>query len=169
MREAISTLLKGIKNAIVEDMKDVRSDKGWKTFKMVLAAYNDYQESEQDGVDYIFDIDNTKDVICCLKGGMTSQEFCGLFLGSNGRHSKYFLYSYNYNGSKTFVNYEEVADFLSTWLDDVLADVVAYPYSYDSYKELYTWYVTDIMIGYKHDSAFDFDALVELKRKLEMD
>ena len=169
MREAISTLLKGIKSAIVEDMKDVRSDKGWKTFKMVLAAYNDYQESERDGVDYIFDIEDTKDVICCLKGGMTTQEVSELWVGSQNNHATYFFYGYNHNGSKTFADCKEVADFLSTWLDDVLADVVAYPYSYDSYKELYTWYVTDIMIGYKHDSAFDFDALVELKRKLEMD
>ena len=176
MREAISTLLKGIKSAIVEDMKDVRSDKGWKTFKMVLAAYNSYQESERDGVDYIFDIENTEDVICFLKGGMTSKEVCSLFLGSNCIHTKYFLFGCNYEEAKAFNDYEEVAKNLIAWLDDVLAEVIAYPYSYDSYRELYTWYMTDVVIGYKHDSAFDFgnatlsdlDALAALKRKLEM-
>ena len=177
MNVAIKTFINGIKSTIVEDMKDVRSDKGWKTFKMLLAAYNDYQESERDGVDYIFDIENTEDVICCLKGGMTSKEVCSLFLGSRGKHSKYFLFGCNYEEAKAFSDYEDVAKNLIAWLDEVLAEVIAYPYSYDSYRELYTWYVTDVLIGYKHDSAFDFgnvtlsdlDALAALKRKMEMD
>lgn len=167
-------MLNVIKNSIVEDLKDVRSEKGWKVFQMVLAAYNDYQETERDGVDYIFDVDNTEDVICCLNGGMTSKEFSKLWDGSQSTHCRYFLFGYNYNGAKAFNTDDEVVENLISWLDDVLADVLAYPYSNDSYKELYRWYVTDIMIDYKHDldygyvSLKDIDALAELKRKMDM-
>ena len=61
MKKAINTMVENIKKSIIRDLNDVYSDKGYKVLKMVLAAYNDFQESERDGVDYIFDINNTDD------------------------------------------------------------------------------------------------------------
>lgn len=37
--------------------------------KTLVKAYNDYQELERDGVDYIFDLHNSEDVACLAKSG----------------------------------------------------------------------------------------------------
>lgn len=178
MESTISVLVNGIKGVIVKDMEDVRTDKGWKVFRMLLRAYNDYQESERDGVDYIFDINNTDDVIHCISGGMTMEEMVRLWNGSQSNHTEYFLYGVNYDEAKVFYTYEQVVSNLIGWLDEVLSDIIAYPWYYDSYKEVYTAYVSDVIIGQREYSAFNFDnmnaslsdieALARLKRKLEM-
>ena len=62
MKKAIETMVQKISGAIINDTRNVYSAEGDMVLKMVLAAYNDYQESEHDGVDYIFDIENTNDL-----------------------------------------------------------------------------------------------------------
>lgn len=167
MKKTIRTLVMGISKAIERDLINLNTNDGMKVFKMLFEAYNDYQESERDGVDYIFNIENGEDVTCCINGGMTIEEVSKLWQNSQRTKCKYFLYDYNYNGSKAFANLEEVVCNLITWIDDVVTDVVAYPYSYDSYKELYRWYITDVVIDYKHDVDNGVEALAELKRKMK--
>ena len=60
---------------------------------------------------------------------------------------------------------------LVAWLDELLPNVVAYPYAYQSYRDVYTAYVTDVVMGvYDTNDSYlsDLDALAELKRKLEV-
>ena len=78
MKKAIETMVQKISGAIINDTRNVYSAEGDMVLKMVLAAYNDYQESERDGVDYIFDIENTNDLKCCIDGGMTAKAIGGL-------------------------------------------------------------------------------------------
>jgi hypothetical protein len=52
-------------------------------------------------------------------------------------------------------------------LPDLILNVLAYPYAYDSYKDLYRLYVTDVIIDYPNDLR-DIDALAELKRKMNL-
>ena len=151
MKEAIKTMIESVKNAIINDTHDVYDKKGDMVLKMVLAAYNDYQESERDGVDYIFDIDNNNDVICCMRGGLTSQEICGLWLGSQSKHIRYFYFGCNYSKPKPIDTWDELRTNLIAWLDEVLACVIAYPYAYDSYRNLYTHYVTNVVIDYNEN------------------
>ena len=149
MKKAINTMVEGIKKSIISDTRDVYSEKGDKVLKMLLKAYNDFQESERDGVDYIFDINNTDDLKCCIDGGMT---------GCN--HPK----------AEPINTWLELRMNLVAWLDELIPNVLAYPYAYESYRNIYTAYVTDVILGLQdtNDSILsDLDALAELKRKLE--
>lgn len=169
MEKAIKTMVQKISGAIINDTCNVFSVEGDIVLKMVLAAYNDYQESERDGVDYIFDIENTNDLKCCIDGGMTAKEIGGLYLGSHSQHLRYFYFGCNHPTPKPIANWETLRQQLVSWLPDLIPNVLAYPFAYESYKQLYVRYVTDVIIGYDHSSISlsDLDALAALKRKLE--
>ena len=169
MEKAIKTMVQKISDAIINDTRDVYSVEGDMVLKMVLAAYNDFQESERDGVDYIFDIDNLDDLKCCVDGGMTAQVIGGLWLGSQSRHLRYFYFGSNYPTPKPIANWETLRQILVSWLPDLIPNVLAYPFAYESYRQLYVRYVTDVIICYDHSSVSlsDLDALAMLKKKLE--
>lgn len=173
MKKAINTMVESIKAAIIRDLNDVYSVNGYKVLKMVLAAYNDFQESERDGVDYIFDLNNREDLKCCVEGGMTAQEICGLWLGSQSKHLQYFYFGCNHPQAEPINTWKELRMNLVAWLDELLPNVIAYPYAYQSYRDVYTAYVTDVVLGLQdteNSYLSDLDALAELKRKMqEMD
>jgi hypothetical protein len=169
MEKAIKTMVQKISDAIIKDTRDVFSAEGDMVLKMVLAAYNDFQESERDGVDYIFDIENTNDLKCCIDGGMTAKEIGGLYLGSHSQHLRYFYFGCNHPTPKPISTWETLRQQLVSWLSDLIPNVLAYPFAYESYRKLYERYVTDVIISYNNStiSLSDLDALKELKRKLE--
>ena len=180
MKKAINTMVESIKKSIIRDLNDVYSVKGNKVLNMLLKAYNDFQESERyndfqeserDGVDYIFDINNTDDLKCCIDGGMTAKEIGGLYLGSHNDHLPYFYFGCNHPQPQPIYTWKELRMNLVAWLDELLPNVVAYPYAYQSYRDVYTAYVTDVVMGvYDTNDSYlsDLDALAELKRKLEV-
>ena len=169
MKKAIETMVQKISDAIINDTRNVYSAEGYMVLKMVLAAYNDYQESECDSVDYIFDIKNNNDLKCCINGGMTAKEICCLYLGSQSQHLRYFYFGCNHQTPMPIANWDELRQQLVSWLPDLIPNVLAYPFAYESYKQLYVRYVTDVIIGYDNssNSLGDLDALAALKRKLE--
>lgn len=168
MEKAIKTMVQKISDAIINDTRNVFSAEGDMVLKMVLAAYNDYQESERNGVDYIFDIENTDDLKCCIDGGMTAKEIGGLYLGSHSRHLRYFYFGCNHPTAEPIANWETLRQQLVSWLPDLIPNVLAMPFAYESYKQLYTRYITDFIIDYDPSiSLSDLDALVALKRELE--
>ena len=169
MEKAIKTMVQKISSAIINDTRNVFSVEGDIVLKMVLAAYNDFQESERDGVDYIFDIDNLDDLKCCVEGGMTAKEIGGLYLGSQSQHLRYFYFGCNYPTPKPIANWETLRQQLISWLPELIPNVLAYPFDNESYRQLYVRYVTDVIIGYDHSSVSlsDLDALAMLKKKLE--
>ena len=169
MKKAIESMVQKVSNAIINDTRNVFSVEGDMVLKMVLAAYNDFQESERNGVDYIFDIENTNDLKCCIDGGMTAKEIGSLYLGSHSRHLRYFYFGCNHPTAEPISNWETLRQQLVSWLPDLIPNVLAYPFAYESYKELYVRYVTDVIIGYDHSTInlSDLDALAALKRKLE--
>lgn len=167
MKKAIETMIESIKAQIVRDLK-AYPYKNEDILDMVLAVYNDFQESERDGVDYIFDIDNADDLKCCVEGGLTAKEICGLWHNSQMNTTKYFYFGCNYEKPKAIANYGQLIINLISWLDEVIPNVLAYPYAYESYKDLYRCYVTDVIIDYPNDLHLsDLDALAALKRKME--
>ena len=170
MKKAINTMVEGIKKSIIRDLNDVYSVKGNKVLNMLLKAYNDFQESERDGVDYIFDIDNTDDLKCCIDGGMTAKEIGGLWLGSQSKHLQYFYFGCKHPKAEPINTWLELRMNLVAWLDELLPNVVAYPYTYQSYRDVYTTYVTDVILGLQNTEysyLSDLDALERLKAKLE--
>lgn len=164
MKKAIETMVQKISDAIINDTRNVYSAEGDMVLKMVLAAYNDYQESERDGVDYIFDIENANDLKCCVNGGMTAKEICGLYLGSQSQHLRYFYFGCNHQTPMPIANWDELRQQLVSWLPDLIPNVLAYPFAYESYRQLYERYVTDIIVSY--DQSY-LDVLAALKRQLE--
>ena len=166
MEKAIRTMVQKISDAIINDTRNVHSAGGNILLKMVLAAYNDYQESERDGVDYIFDIENTDDLKCCIDGGMTAKEIGGLYLGSHSQHLRYFYFGCNHPTAEPIANWETLRQQLISWLPDLIPNVLAYPFAYESYNYLYVRYVTGVINDCYNDLS-DLEALAELKRKLE--
>ena len=166
MEKVIETMVRKISGAIINDTRNVYSAKGDFVLKMVLAAYNDFQESERDGVDYIFDIENTEDLKCCIDGGMTAKEIGGLYLGSQSRHLRYFYFGCNHPTAEPIANLETLRQQLISWLPDLIPNVLAYPFAYESYIRLYERYVSDVINDCYNDISA-LDALAELKRKLE--
>lgn len=169
MVKAIKKMVEEINYAIINDTKDVFSVKGDMVLKMVLAAYNDYQKSERDGVDYIFDIEDTDDLKYCIEHGMTAKEIGGLYLGSQSRHLRYFYFGCNHPTAEPIANWAVLRLQLISWLPDLIPNVLAYPFAYESYKQLYMKYVTDAIVEENSASSVsqeDIDALVALKIKL---
>ncbi len=104
--------------------------------EMVFNAYNQYQEDERNGVDYIFDINNEDDLISCIKGGMTAKEIANIY-NSNCR---YFFFGINYTTPK-IIEIENVQDQLNAYLDEIVTAMMCYPYI-SAYKELYSYFIT---------------------------
>lgn len=146
MEKTIETMVAKISSEIVKDTRNVYSAEGDSILKMVFAAYNDYQESERDGVDYIFDIENADDLKCCIEGGMTAKEICDLYLGSQSQHLRYFYFGCNYPTPKPIANWDALRLTLVAWLPDLISNVIAYPFAYESYRQLYVKYVTNNII-----------------------
>jgi hypothetical protein len=167
MKKAIETMVESIKKSIIRDIYGVNGDK---VMKMIMRAYNDYQEDERDGVDYIFDINNTDDLKCCIDGGMTAKEIGQLYLGSHKDHLPLFHFGCNYPTPQPIKSWLDLRINMIAWLDDLLPYVLAYPYAFQSYRDVYTAYVTDVILGLQdtNDSYLsDLDVLAELKSKLE--
>lgn len=167
MQKAIKTMVENIKKSIIRDTRDVNSIEGYNTLRMVLAAYNAYQEEERDGVDYIFNIDNQDDLKCCVDGGLTAKEICGLWRGSQMNHTQFFFYGCNYSEPQTINSLGELRINLICWLEEVLECVVKYPYARDEYKAVYERYVTCAIEDSKDEMPTDLDVLIQLKAMLE--
>jgi hypothetical protein len=167
MKQAIKTMVESIKKNIVNGTKPYYNANSHKLLMLVLEAYNDFQESERDGVDYIFDLYNGDDLRCCVEGGMSASEIAKLYEDSKVNTTSFFHFGCNYPEAKPYANIESLRQQLISWLDELLENVIAYPYAYESYKQLYTMYVTNVIVDDSSVTITDIDALKELKRKME--
>lgn len=122
------------KQEIISEIK-----KDWtngKVREMVFNAYNQYQEDERNGVDYIFDINNENDLISCIKGGMTAKEIANIY-NSNCR---YFFFGVNYTTPNKIIEVN-VEEQIKIYLDEIVTAMMCYPYI-GAYKELYSYFIT---------------------------
>ena len=146
MENVLKSLVSEIKSNIAHDLKQYPFSNG-ELLKLVLDAYNTYQEEERDGVDYIFDINKPEDLKCCIEGGMTAKEVAWLYEQSQVNTTPFFYFSVNYQHPKPIMNYNALMSNLVAWLDNVLPCVLAYPYLLKSYEKLYKVCVTNYMIN----------------------
>ena len=138
--KAFEIMVAEIKNAVANDLMSVKEEGA--LLKLMLNAYNTYQEDERDGVDYVFDLTNQDDLKCVVDGGMTAKEIGELYMGSQVNHSQYFLCGCNYSKVVPIANWEMLRGIVMGFLDEVIEKVVTFPYV-KGYREVYERYVTE--------------------------
>lgn len=106
----------------------------------VLKAYNRWNEDERDGVDYIFDIHKKEDLVACVNGGLTAKDIVYLYDGS----TRFFLFGCNHTTPQA-LSHNDLINILYDNLDKVIDNIIAYPYV-ESYREIYTLFITDNLI-----------------------
>lgn len=106
----------------------------------VLKAYNCWNEDERDGVDYIFDIHKKEDLVACVNGGLTAKDIVYLYDNS----TRFFLFGCNHTTPQA-LSHNDLINILYDNLDKVIDNIIAYPYI-ESYREIYTMFITDNLI-----------------------
>ena len=92
-----SSIISQVVSNLLGMMVNEDAKKAQKAFKTLLNAYNSWQESECSSVDYIFNLDNNDDLICCINGGLTAQEISHLVYGDrNFGMSRFFFFGENH-------------------------------------------------------------------------
>lgn len=99
-------------------------------FNLVLDVYNKYQESERDGVDYIFDINKKEDLIACIKGGLTARMIQELVDNLDNHYTQYFYFGCNYP-TPIPIKFKDLKINLYNYLDEIVDYIIAYPFDND--------------------------------------
>ncbi len=96
-------------------------------FNLVLDVYNKYQESERDGVDYIFDLNKKEDLIACIKGGLTARMIQELVDNLDDGFTQYFYFGCNYP-TPIPIKFKDLKTNLYNYLDEIVDYIIAYPF-----------------------------------------
>lgn len=140
------SIINEVKNNIIYDFN--RSDK---TLTDILKMYNDYQENVRNGVDYIFNLNDKDDLACCVNGGLTASNIAELVLYTANPYNNtpYFFFGVNHpNAIKgQFKTIDDLKKHLISWLDEILPSVLAYPFSFESYKRIWKLYITNVFVN----------------------
>lgn len=117
-----------------------------KIFNLVFDAYNEYQESERDGLDYIFNLDNKDDLIACIKGGLTPEHIQQMvtYNAMGLKYTRFFFYGTNHPEPEQ-LTFDGLKLQLTTYLDEIVDFIIAYPFD-GACRELYTILITNSMI-----------------------
>ena len=103
----------------------------------VLCAYNQWQEDERDGVDYIFNIYNNDDLKCCIEGGLNANDISLLVNGVTKQDkTNYFFFGCNHPSPLQINNNDGLIQVLVGNIGGFLPYVFVYP---SSYGELYSY------------------------------
>ena len=146
LEKSISNIVLSLKKRIASDIR-VEGLSSNKTLNMVLKAYNEFQGNERNYVDYLYNIEDTGDVIECLRGGLTAKDIAHLYEESQNNTTKYFFFHLENHPTPEPIVWENLSELLIEELDAVLYAVIAYPWI-DSYREIYTKYICNYMLNY---------------------
>ena len=141
--KSISEIIKEVCNEIESDIRKYPSDNAG-VFRNLMDAYNEYQDSEREGVDYLFSINSEKDAIACLDGGMSVAELSGLYAGSITEHSPFFFFGVNHPKPEPLTTEGAIGQIVG-FLDDIVTIAVSNPMLHRSYSWIYLTYVADAM------------------------
>jgi hypothetical protein len=139
-------MMKNIKNISVKDLCDKIIDRLTEDdiFNKVLMAYNQYQEDERFGVDYIFDLDNQEDLKTLVKCGVTAAEISRLYNDNESANSNYLYCGENHTNLRC-LNMNELFYQLTANMEEIVLCMLAYPYI-DGYTPLYQEFVTNYIV-----------------------
>lgn len=115
-----------------------------KVYNMLLKAYNQYQEDERDGVDYLFKLTNQNDLALLVKNGLTAKEISQLYTDKNSE-TYYFYYGVNHTELKC-LSIDELDEQIYNNIENIVKYMLAYPFI-DAYKDLYIEFVTNKILG----------------------
>lgn len=154
LNDAPSTLIDAVSNAIADDLMNSNAEKRNELLMKLLKAKNEYENDEGDGIDYIYDINNSEDLALLLKNGfLTAKEISAIWVAySNGFNTQYFYFVYDYSNITAKANIvqiktlDDVCNILLGNIKDVVKDIIAYPYALKCYEDLYVEYVTNIIL-----------------------
>lgn len=143
VRNSLETLHETIVRSIELDLNNLlKKDE----LQLVLAAYNCYQETEHDGDNYIFNIDDVDDLKCCVDGGLTANDIYQMVK----LNCKYFTFdrctTFDRATFKIITDTngtDNVRDLLSVYLEDVVWCALKYVSRCEEYAALYEHYVTE--------------------------
>ena len=112
------------------------------TIRMVLAAYNRYQEDERDGVDYIFNLEDKDDLKTLIEGGYTASDIAWAY--GKGKETNLFLFhaGANYDHMNHVGSISDLKRLLTAYLENIVPCVFLYPWV-DEYKAIWTMFVTE--------------------------
>ena len=131
-----------IKTGLIEDVRKLMNLPT--IFNMVMQVWNEYQESERDGVDYIFNLDNQNDLVTCIRGGLDANQFSKLVTDCEKKNTRFFLFGQNHS-TPLAVSNNSLKAMLDDHLDTLIDFVVAYPFD-GACRDLYTQLITNPMI-----------------------
>lgn len=138
-------MMKNIKNISVKDLCDkiIERLKENDIFNKVLMAYNQYQEDERFGVDYIFNLDDQEDLKTLVKCGVTAAEIATLY--NDDRYDSVYLYCGENHTNLRCLNMIEVDEQLIADMEEIVLCMLAYPYV-DGYTPLYQEFITSYIV-----------------------
>ena len=149
MRKSVilAMLVEKVTNQINAELVENHCDEN--TFNMFFKAYNNYQNEEHDGVDYIYDLDNQDDLENAVHDGMTSTHICAL----SRANAKYFFF----NKEKKMPIPANVLGAIRANLEEIVRCSIMYPFACDGYRRIYTAYITDFMAENESDPQGQLD------------
>lgn len=138
-------MMKNIKNISVKDLceKIIERLKENDIFNKVLMAYNQYQEDERFGVDYIFDLDDQEDLKTLVNSGVNAAEIATLY--NDDRYDSAYLYCGENHTNLRCLNISEIDKQLIANMGEIVLCMLAYPYV-DGYTPLYQEFITNYIV-----------------------
>lgn len=154
LNETPLALIEAVSNAIADDLMNSNAEKRNELLTKLLKAKNVYESDERDGIDYIYDINNSEDLRLLLKNDfLSAKEISAIWVAySNGAYTPYFYFEYDYSNMTTKANIvqieslDDICNILLGNIEDVVKNIIAYPYAVKSYENLYIEYVTNIIL-----------------------
>ena len=138
-KSALFMSLGAVKDCIVRAIQIGLNSYDEKATKIIFNAYNEWQEQERDGVDYIFTISKKEDLLCVIDGGMTALEIADIVKSSS---TGLFLFGCNHTTPDVIETAERLKNILLGTIDEVVEFALTYPYL-SATKMLYKHYITD--------------------------
>lgn len=144
MKQALVNLIKDTQERMTEDVKSTGE-----IFHKIFEAYNEFQENERDGVDYIFDITKQKDLECCVNGGLSAEEISYIYRSwqdGNGTDTPYFMFGVNNPEPFMIKDVSMLRGIILDSFEDLIPYMIAFPTT-AAIGELYRYYITDELLN----------------------
>lgn len=145
-----TNLVSFVVNSLYLDLTNTKDiDKSNKVLNILIEAYNNWQEGEHYGTDYLFSLNDKEDLITCIQGGLTAKEIAQLY---NDRKSfglsQYFFFGENYPTPKQLDTYH-ISQVIMDNIEEIVKHTLAYGQSTPSTTEfdfIYQNYISPLFI-----------------------
>ena len=130
-----------IENDVKRELATTSGDNGKEFLGIMLRSFNTYCEQQRNGIDYLFDINNSEDLKCCCEGGLGAKDIARLYINFVRNHNTpLFAYDENHRHPELVPSWYEAAHIFSAFAREIVIDMLAYP---NLYAELYAHCVTN--------------------------